>query len=66
MQKKAGRLVRIDIEMVDSLRVKGTGTPDDAVHFVPLAEKEFGEVRAVLAGDTGYERFFHFCPFFTI
>ena len=32
---------------------------DDAVHLVPLCEEEFRQIRAVLAGYAGYQRFFH-------
>jgi hypothetical protein len=32
------------------------------VHLVALVQQQFGEVRAVLAGDAGDECFFHFFP----
>ena len=39
--------------MFDALGVKGTGAPDNPVDEVTLGEEELGEVRAVLAGDSG-------------
>lgn len=49
------RVVRIDVDVVDSLRVEVGGATDQAVNLVSFAEKEFGEVRPVLAGDAGDE-----------
>jgi hypothetical protein len=48
--------------MVDALGVEARGAADDAVHLVPLAEEELGEVGAVLARDSGDERSFHVVP----
>ena len=32
---------------------------DNAMDFVPLGKKEFRKIRAILTGNTGYQRFFH-------
>ena len=45
--------------MVDPGGVEGRGTALDAVDFVALAEKEFGQVGAVLTGNPGDQGFFH-------
>ena len=50
--------VRVLVNMVDALRVEGAGTAFDPMHAVPLAKQKLGKVRAVLAGDAGYERYF--------
>jgi hypothetical protein len=61
MQKKAHAVdVRVPVETVDAFGVKCSGPLDDAVHLITLAEQELGEIRAVLSGDAGDERFFHF------
>jgi hypothetical protein len=60
MQKKAHAVdVRVPVEMINTFRVKCSGSLDDAVHLITLAEQELGEVPAVLSGDAGDERFFH-------
>lgn len=46
-------------EMVDARGVERARPPDDSVDFVAFGEEQFGEVRAVLAGDAGDEGFFH-------
>ena len=45
--------VRVLIDAVDAAGIERRGAPDDAVHFVALAEKELGEVGTILTGDTG-------------
>jgi hypothetical protein len=47
--------VRIVIEMVDALRIKGRGAAFDAVDHIAFAEQEFGKIGAVLAGGAGDE-----------
>jgi hypothetical protein len=51
--------MRILVEMVNSSRVKRTGSPDDTVNFVPFGQKEIRQVRAILAGDSGDKCLFH-------
>ena len=51
-------LVRILVQVVDAVGVEQRGAALDAVDFVALAQQEFGEVGAVLAGDAGDEGFF--------
>src|SRR5437762_12781208 len=40
--------MRILINMIDSLGVKRTRSPDDSVHLVPLLQKELRQIRAIL------------------
>jgi len=49
-------LVRIVIEMIDTLGVERRGATLDAVDVVALADQELGEIGAVLAGHPGDER----------
>ena len=56
-------VVEVLVEVVDPVGVEGAGPADEPVDLIPLAEQELGEVGAVLAGDAGDERFFHFEPF---
>ena len=57
--KPRAREMGIAVEMVDALSVESTRAADDAMDFVSLVQEEFGKVRAVLAGDSGNEGFFH-------
>src|ERR1700722_2137727 len=45
--------MRILVEMVDAVGVQQGSAALDAVHFVPLFQKELGEVGAVLTGYAG-------------
>ena len=50
-------LVRVVIEVVDAAGVEGRGPALDAVHLVPFAQQELGEIGAILPGnadDQGY------------
>jgi hypothetical protein len=42
-------------EVVDSLGGPGAGAAEQSVHLVALGEEQFGEVGAVLAGESGDE-----------
>lgn len=46
-------------ELVDAAGIEKRSAALETVDFVPLIEKEFGKVCAVLAGDSGDEGFFH-------
>jgi hypothetical protein len=43
--------------MINPLGIEQGGTAFDAVHLVSQVQKMFGQVRAVLAGNTGDEGF---------
>src|SRR5262245_51220803 len=43
---------------IEATGIEGTGAADDAMNFIPLCQKKFGEVRAVLPCDTGDKRAF--------
>ena len=58
-KKTAVGNVRVFVQMVDALRVQQRAAALDAVYFVSLGEKEFGEVGAILTGDAGDECFLH-------
>ena len=52
--------MRVHIQVINPIRVKGAGPPDKAVDLIPFSQQKFGQVRAVLAGDAGDESFFHY------
>jgi hypothetical protein len=39
--------------MFDAIGVERTAPADDPVNFVSLGEKKLGQIRTILAGDTG-------------
>jgi len=45
--------MKIRIKMIDPVRVKGTGPPNQSVDFIPFGQKQFGQVRPVLPGYSG-------------
>ncbi len=54
VEKKMGvGIVAVAIEVTDAVGVEGTAAADDAVNIVSFVEEKFGEIRAVLSGDTG-------------
>src|ERR1051325_3901185 len=48
--------MRILVQMIDALGVERRRAPHDAVHVVVVLEKQLGEIRAILARDSGDER----------
>ena len=48
-------LVRVLVQVVDAVGVEARGPALDAVYLVALFEQQFGQVRAVLAGDARYQ-----------
>ncbi len=46
------------VQMVDAVGVEERGAALDAMHFVALTDQEFGQIRAVLAGNAGDQAFF--------
>ena len=50
--------VRIDVEVFDPGGIERTAAADDAMHLISFLQKEFGEVRTVLSGNSGDQ-----CPF---
>jgi hypothetical protein len=51
-------LMRILVEMVDPLGVKGRSAAFEAVNFIAFREKEFRQVRSILPGNPGDQRAF--------
>ena len=51
-------LVRVDVKMIDPLRVEGRSSALNAMNDIIFFEQEFGKVTAVLAGDAGNQRGF--------
>jgi hypothetical protein len=49
--------VRIGIDVIETIRVKGRSAPDNSVDLVTFGEEELGEIRTILASDAGDERF---------
>ena len=52
-EETSDRIVRIEVEVVDSRRVERRSTTNKSVHNVALVEEQLGKVRAVLPGDSG-------------
>ena len=50
------RLVRILIQMIDAIGIEGGRAALDAVDVVALREQQFGQIRAILAGNAGDQR----------
>lgn len=50
-------LVRILVDVINALGIKGGGPALDSVNLVSLAEQEFSEIGAVLAGNACYRTF---------
>ena len=48
-------LLRVLVDVVDPLGVEGRRAAHEAVHRVALGQQQFGQVRAVLPGDSGDE-----------
>lgn len=55
------KLVGIFVEMINPVSVDEAGTTFDAVNDISFAKEKFGEVGAILAGDTGDECNFWLC-----
>jgi hypothetical protein len=53
--------VRVLVDVVHPLGVETAGAALDAMDDVAFCEQKLGEIRAVLAGDTGDEGDFGFC-----
>lgn len=54
------RLVRVLIEMIDTIGVEQRAAAFDAVHFIAFCHQEFRQIGAVLSGNAGNEScFFH-------
>ena len=50
------------LDMPNPVEVDGAGAPHHADDFVALLQEKLGQVRSVLAGDTGDQCFWHLCP----
>jgi hypothetical protein len=60
MEKEAGlRIVRVPIDVLDAIRVKGAGPPDQSMDLIALLHQGLGQVGSVLSGDASDERSFH-------
>ena len=46
-------------EMVDSSGIKRTAPSDDAMYLIAFFEEQFCQIGTILAGNAGYECFFH-------
>jgi hypothetical protein len=50
-------LVRIRIDVIEAICIKGRGPTDDAMNLVPFGKQELGKVGTILTGDAGDEGF---------
>ena len=54
MEKEMGsKIMGVLIEMVNSVGIKGAGSTNDPVHFVPFGKEKLCQIRTVLTGDAG-------------
>src|SRR4029078_4653298 len=51
------------VDVIDALGVERGRTADETVHLVALGQQQFGQVAAVLSGDTGDEGALASCGF---
>jgi len=51
-------IMRVFVQMFDSIGVERAAPADDAVNLIPLFEQQFRKVRTILAGDAGDQCFF--------
>ena len=49
-------VVDVTVQMLDPLRAEAARTAHKTMHLVPLVEKEFGKIGAILAGNPGDQR----------
>ena len=52
-------VVGIPIEVVDPIRIERAGATNDTVNFVTFFEKQLGQIRAILARNSGDQCLFH-------
>jgi hypothetical protein len=48
-------LVRIRIDLIETIRIESGGPANDAMHLVPFGEQELGEIGSILSRDAGDE-----------
>src|SRR5713101_4414295 len=53
------RIMWVLVEVVDPRSIERRSTPLYAVHLISLFEQELRQVRSILPGDAGDQRFFH-------
>ena len=68
MQKQPGSLfMGVHVQVVNAPGVEGAGPAHQAMHLITLAQKELGQIAAVLPGNPGNQRLFtlthHEIPF---
>src|SRR5579862_9600421 len=49
--------MRIGIDGIQPVRIESRGAPDQSVDFIAFAKQKFGQIRAVLPRDAGYQSF---------
>jgi len=52
-------VMRVTVEVIDAVGMKGTGATDQAMDCIALGEEELGQIRSALAGHAGDKGFFH-------
>ena len=58
MQAQIRAVVRVAVEVLNPPRVESARPPNQAMYLVALGQQQLRQVRAVLAGNAGDERFF--------
>jgi len=60
-EKFALSIVRIGIDVIDSISIECAGPPDKSVNFIALQKKKLGKITTILTGDAGNQCLFsHF------
>ena len=57
---RKGLLVRVLVQVIDTVGIERRRPSFDAVNLVAFVEQELGQIRAVLASNTGYQCFHKF------
>ena len=54
MKKKlCFRIVRVGIQVIDSIGIKGAGPANESMDFITLQKKKLGKITAILTSDAG-------------
>ena len=57
MEVKASAFVRIGVEVIYPLSIESRRTTDQPMHLIALAQEQLCQIGAVLASDSGDERY---------
>ena len=52
-EKLTFRIVRICIDMIDSVSIECAGPPDETMNFIAFQKEKLGKITSILTGDAG-------------